>query len=419
MARIQDLTDNRKSFDEVVVIGNGLIDPRKPEFQGSLHVGPDNISGESGRVLHPLQTARELGLKSGKFPFQAGDILYSKIRPNLNKVAIADVDGICSADMYVLKPKGIDRSFLFHSLRGELFYRQAVAASMRSGLPKVNRDDLSMMELKVPPLSEQRRIAAILDEWDRAIATAEKLADSKTIRKNGIQGELVAQIDKLAKSHVELRTLSREVTRKNDGTDHPIMTIGSKDGYILQSKRYSRDMTGKSLENYTLLNRGEFSYNKGNSKSYPQGCIYRLHQNSALVPNVYISFAMHVSDTASFYETLFEAGYLNRQLSRLINSGVRNDGLLNIGSDDFFSCTIPVVAEGLREKFSAALRESSVDVSAAFHQAKLLRLQKRGLMQKLLSGDWPVPASIDRLLPGGLEVDEVVRAEVQRAEATG
>ena len=194
MARIQDLTDNRKSFDEVVVIGNGLIDPRKPEFQGSLHVGPDNISGESGRVLHPLQTARELGLKSGKFPFQAGDILYSKIRPNLNKVAIADVDGICSADMYVLKPKGIDRSFLFHSLRGELFYRQAVAASMRSGLPKVNRDDLSMMELKVPPLSEQRRIVTRIDQLMALCDTLEQQIDAATGKQTELLNAVMAAV---------------------------------------------------------------------------------------------------------------------------------------------------------------------------------------------------------------------------------
>ncbi len=73
-------------FDRMASISKGLVDPKLSPYLDMLHVGPDNISGHTGTILQPLRTARELGLISGKFAFHPGDILYSKIRPNLNKV---------------------------------------------------------------------------------------------------------------------------------------------------------------------------------------------------------------------------------------------------------------------------------------------------------------------------------------------
>jgi type I restriction enzyme S subunit len=108
------------------------------------------------------------------------------------------------------------------------------------------------------------------------------------------------------------------------------MTISAKSGFLLQSDKYSRDMAGRSVENYVVLREGEFAYNKGNSLTAPQGCIFRLDRPTALVPHVYICFALKDGLNPAFYAHFFEAGALNPQLARLINSGVRNDGLLNL-----------------------------------------------------------------------------------------
>jgi type I restriction enzyme S subunit len=172
------------------------------------------------------------------------------------------------------------------------------------------------------------------------------------------------------------------------------MTISAKSGFLMQSDKFRRDMAGSSVERYVLLHQGEFAYNKGNSLTAPYGCIFSLNRPTALVPFVYFCFALHEGLCPEFYAHLFAAGALNRQLSRLINSGVRNDGLLNLDADDFFSCQAPVPPLKEQERIAAALTAAKEEVSLLDKQAAALQRQKRGLMQKLLTGEWRVKGAV-------------------------
>ena len=121
---------------------------------------------------------------------------------------------------------------------------------------------------------------------------------------------------------------------------------------------------------------------------YPQGCIYPLeNREKAAVPNVFISFRLNSSVCwYKFYKSLFESGALNKQLFRVINSGVRNDGLLNINSDDFFNCML-VVPE-YDEQTAIAQILSTVDKEIEFLKKGIEqeKLKKKTLMQLLLTG---------------------------------
>src|ERR1041385_6291357 len=86
-----------------VRIANGQVDPRQEPFRSMVLVAPDHIERGTGKLLEK-RTAAEQGAISGKYLFNAGDIVYSKIRPYLRKIILADFDGLCSADMYPLKP---------------------------------------------------------------------------------------------------------------------------------------------------------------------------------------------------------------------------------------------------------------------------------------------------------------------------
>jgi len=168
------------------------------------------------------------------------------------------------------------------------------------------------------------------------------------------------------------------------------MTISAKSGFLLQSDKFTRDMAGRSVERYTLLKEGEFAYNKGNSLTAPYGCIFPLDRPSALVPFVYFCFALNGELDQEFYTHLFAAGAFNHQLSRLINSGVRNDGLLNLNPEDFFNCRVPVPPVEEQRAIAAALSAAKKELSLLDAQINAFKQQKRGLMQKLLTGEWRV-----------------------------
>jgi type I restriction enzyme S subunit len=86
----------------------------------------------------------------------------------LNKVVAPDFEGICSADIYPLRPINgkLCKEYLVHLLRSDDFLRYTATCSSRTNIPKINRDALFAYQALLPPLSEQRRIAAILDKAD-------------------------------------------------------------------------------------------------------------------------------------------------------------------------------------------------------------------------------------------------------------
>lgn len=184
---------------------------------------------------------------------------------------------------------------------------------------------------------------------------------------------------------VRLCELVTPIKRKNDGGDHPLMTISAKRGFLLQSEKYSRDMAGQSAERYILLKEGEFAYNKGNSQTAPQGCVFSLERTSALVPFVYYCFALKQRMDVGFAKHAFKAGILNRELARYINSGVRNDGLLNLYADDFFRCSIALPPYPEQLAISEVLQSVEDDISRARDLLKSLAVAKFAVMRDLLT----------------------------------
>jgi type I restriction enzyme S subunit len=156
-------------FLDAFEIARGQVDPKVEPYASMLHVGPENIEQGSGHLL-PCTAARDLGLISGKYLFREADILYSKIRPHLRKVALASVGGICSADMYPLSVKGdFDRYFLFAFLLSDTFTDQATRHEIRTGIPKINREQLATISVPKPSLDEQREIGAVFAAIDQKI----------------------------------------------------------------------------------------------------------------------------------------------------------------------------------------------------------------------------------------------------------
>ena len=161
-------------FGNSVDITKGQVDPKQEPYKSMLHVGSENIEAGTGRLLS-LKTNGDLKVISGNYLFVEGNVLYSKIRPYMNKVALPSFSGTCSADMYPLSPhKGkMTREFLFHSILSEAFKVRAISFQDRTGIPKINRDQLNSIPLALPPLEEQQEIAEVLTACDQKIDALE------------------------------------------------------------------------------------------------------------------------------------------------------------------------------------------------------------------------------------------------------
>ena len=185
----------------------------------------------------------------------------------------------------------------------------------------------------------------------------------------------------------ELREIAQPLTDTVGTRKIETVSISAGIGFVNQAEKFGKELSGKQYEKYIVLHRGDFSYNKGNSNLYPQGCIYRLNDREiAAVPNVFESFRI-VNGDPDYYEQLFLSGFLNHQLFRKINHGVRDDGLLNLTDTDFYSCVLPVPP--IEEQHRIAEILSACDRMLALHQETLSEAKemKKSFLNKMFPKD--------------------------------
>lgn len=155
---------------EVADVRSGQADPRDKALQQLLFVAPDDVESATGRLI-TRRTVADANAISGKYEFDGRDVIYSKIRPYLMKVYVPSERGLCSADMYPIRPRrGLDRGYLALVLLSARFTEYARTCSDRTGIPKINRQDLLRFQLAFPSDREQQRIAeletTLQAQWD-------------------------------------------------------------------------------------------------------------------------------------------------------------------------------------------------------------------------------------------------------------
>lgn len=155
-----------KSFSFFAEIDTNMIN----NFDGMEdfpHIGIGNIEKDSGQILS-YETVREANIKSGKYLFGPNHIIYSKIRPNLNKVATPNFEGVCSADAYpiLVKEDITTKSFFTYLLRSEYFLNYINSVSSRTNIPKVNKKQLEGFKGIYPPFYLQREFSEKVDIID-------------------------------------------------------------------------------------------------------------------------------------------------------------------------------------------------------------------------------------------------------------
>ena len=258
----------------------------------------------------------------------------------------------------------------------------------------ISKSAISNTYIPVPPMEEQRKIAEILGVWDEAIEKQSRLIEKLELRKRALMQRLLTGRTRLPGfttpwQKVKLDEICKRVTRRNEENNQNVMTISAQKGFVSQTDFFNKSVASSTLDNYYLVLKDEFCYNKSYSNGYPMGAIKRLKEaDKAVVTTLYICFSIADSKRLdiNFFEQFCESGGLNRGLMKVANEGGRAHGLLNVTPTDFFS--LVMLLPTLPEQKAIAEVLTAADDEIATHRKKLdaLRLQKRGLMQQLLTG---------------------------------
>lgn len=416
MTEVIEKTENKKGYKktklgwipedwEVVKLGN--IATEINDKVGTKQRTPMSLSAGKGFVAQAKKFGKDIAgkqyaqytcLPPRTFAYNKGNSLkYPQgciyQQPFNEEVAVPNVF-IC----FALDKKRCNNNFyeqLFkNNAQGKELFKYINSGVRNDGLLNLNDNNFFKIKLVLPPLNEQEKIAEILSAWDDGIETLEKLIEQKEIFHKALMKNLLIGKIRLSGynskwTHSKFNSIFERITRKNEELNSNILTISAQNGLISQKDFYNKRIASVDTSKYILLKNGEFAYNKSYSNGYPLGAIKRLDlYEKGVVSSLYICFKLNNSDNCSdFWKYYFEAGMLNREIKMIAQEGARNHGLLNMATEDFFNMLLYHPKDSKeQQKIAEILNKSDKEIQLLNSKLEKLKEQKKGLMQKLLTG---------------------------------
>lgn len=254
----------------------------------------------------------------------------------------------------------------------------------------------NLVELKstLPDKQEQEKISGVLTALDTLITLHQRKYErlvnikksmlDKMFPKNGASvPEIRFKGFTDPWEQRKLGEIAKEVVRNDPASDAPIMMITAGNGFIEQSDRYAFNNAGESLKKYILLECGELAYNHGASKLRPYGSCFALTTvEKARIPFVYHCFSVEKSNP-EFLSIELNGANVENQLRKIVSSGARMDGLLNIAYSEYTEVTVQLPKKEEQDWIAKFFKH--LDTLITLHQRKLEKLQniKKSCLEKM------------------------------------
>lgn len=252
-------------FGNEMTINGGQVDPRDEPWADMVLVAPNHIESGSGRLIG-RETAREQGADSGKYMVRAGQVLYSKIRPALNKVTVAAEDCLCSADMYAMSSSGgQNHRYCMYFMLARPFHNFVSMISDRVKMPKINRSELARAPWLVPPLEEQNAIVAYLDDQsakiDLLVAKQELLVETLRERRSALAESVLGVLVGTGK-RVKWLVRAADERAGEAWAQLPLLSVSITWGVKLRSDVANDQPRAEDMSSYKAVRPGQIVVNR-------------------------------------------------------------------------------------------------------------------------------------------------------------
>ena len=248
---------NTYKFYELVTIKNGQVDPNDEQYRNLPHIGPGNIEKETGRLLE-YNLAKDDKLVSSKYLFDKESVIYGKINPHFAKVCYPKFVGLCSADAYPINPikDKLTSEFLLYLLLNPQFTKFAMSVSMRTGMPKINRDELSIYKFTIPEIAEQNKIGNMLTLLDKKIELQTKKIEDLKLFKKGLNYKIFSN----CKYEYTLKDILIEYNKRTKVNNEYEVLSSTANGIYLQSEYFNKQAASNDTTGYKIIPRGYITY---------------------------------------------------------------------------------------------------------------------------------------------------------------
>ncbi|SMX74892.1 restriction endonuclease subunit S [Brevibacterium antiquum] len=341
---------------EVASIARSTIKPDEIH-DDTKYVGLEHIEKSSGK-LRP-SAAGDANLTSTKHRFSSSQILYGKLRPYLAKIAVPDFSGVCSTDILPISPgNDVDRSYLYHFLTQPTTVADVAGKTTGANLPRIKPEALTTLILPLPPLDEQRRIAAILDKADAIRQKRRQAITHLDTLTQSIFDEMFLTGQSWKTSTLDtMADIASGITkgRKTNGTalmQTPYLAVANvQDGYLDLTNVKQIDATAAEIERYKLLPGDLVLTEGGDPDKLGRGSVWDGEIESCIHQN-------HIFRVRLQPTSLFSPSFLSRYLSTteakkyFLKSAKQTTGIASINKTQLSKFPVPLVPIAEQTKFA-------------------------------------------------------------------
>lgn len=306
------------------------------------------------------------------FPKRGAAIMNNKVRIALRPICM-------DTNMMALIPDAnkLDSEYLFNIITYEKLFKIADTST----IPQINNKHIDPYIIPLPEVSEQKEIVAIITKWDRVIEVTENLTTAKKQQFEWLTTRLINQSGGKKKLLADFIT---EVSTRNRGSQiERVLSVTNRNGFVLPEDQFERRVASADVSNYKVVERGQYAYNPSRINV---GSIARLDiwDNGILSP-MYTVFKL---DSKKINSDYFLHWLSSTEAKQRIRNSAQGSVRETVSFDNLGS--IPLALPNLAEQNSIThtLNNAQAEIKLLQALAEKYRTQKRGLMQKLLSGQW-------------------------------
>lgn len=379
-------------------LGKAKYDPSKDSSIMEC-IELEHISQETGVILGHVDSRKQ---GSTKNRFTSDHVLFGKLRPYLKKFALPNREGVCSSEIWVLKPEATlcCKEYLFYLVQSERFL-SAASISSGSKMPRADWDVVSTQAFSLPPLPEQKKISEILGACDEAIKAQEQLIAQKQERKKSLMQRLLTGKTRFSRfvrskqrinsrffdypadwKFLRIKELADQIIRRNSFGELPVLSCTKHSGLVDSLSYFKKQVFAKDTSGYKVVERGEFAFATNHLEEGSIG--YQDLYERAIISPIYCVFKTQEVVNDSWLYPLLKTEIYRHIFDVNTSASINRRG--SIRWEEFKS--IHIALPNLEEQKAIADCLNAADKEIGLQQTKLeqLKQQKKGLMQRLLTG---------------------------------
>lgn len=382
--RFKGFSDEWEAYElgEIAEISKSKYNPSKSQ-ENYKCVELEHIAQNDGRIIGYIDSKEQSSIKN---KFYEGEVLFGKLRPYLKKYWLANFEGVCSSEIWVLKGKGISNKFLYRIVQSDRFDNIA-NVSAGSKMPRADWNYMSTVAFSVPKIEEQEKIANFLNKVDNIIEKQEEKVSSLEKYKKGMMQKIFSQEIRFKKDdggeyleweEKRASELFKNISDKNHNGELEVLSVTQDRGVMLRSELdIDIKFDLESVKNYKRVKPGDFIISL---RSFQGG--FELTNIEGLISPAYTVF--NFVDGSKFNEKyfgyVFKSETFIKKLAGLIY-GVRDGKAISFSDFSAMKFKYPSLEE--QNRIAKLLFKIDSIIEKEKEKLEELRVWKKGLLQQM------------------------------------